>query len=66
MGSTISQFDALVAALPSSEEGEEAQLRRIAELQVYRVSTLLLFFRFHMSGLLFDQLYLSSRLKMMK
>ncbi|GKV38249.1 hypothetical protein SLEP1_g46180 [Rubroshorea leprosula] len=27
------QFDALVAALPSSEGGEEAQLRRIAELQ---------------------------------
>ncbi|XWS18217.1 hypothetical protein CRYUN_Cryun32bG0024000 [Craigia yunnanensis] len=27
------QFDALVAVLPSSEEGEEAQLRRIAELQ---------------------------------
>lgn len=29
----ILQFDALVAALPSSEGGEEAQLRRIAELQ---------------------------------
>ncbi|GMI72736.1 mediator 21 [Hibiscus trionum] len=28
------QFDALVAALPPSEGGEEAQLRRIAELQV--------------------------------
>lgn len=28
------QFDALVAALPSSEGGEEAQLKRIAELQV--------------------------------
>ncbi|XP_058197723.1 mediator of RNA polymerase II transcription subunit 21-like isoform X2 [Rhododendron vialii] len=27
------QFDALVAALPSSEGGEEAQLKRIAELQ---------------------------------
>ncbi|TYI23604.1 hypothetical protein ES332_A06G175700v1 [Gossypium tomentosum] len=27
------QFDALVAALPPSEGGEEAQLRRIAELQ---------------------------------
>ncbi|KAE9461675.1 hypothetical protein C3L33_06412, partial [Rhododendron williamsianum] len=27
------QFDALVAALPSSEGGEEAQLQRIAELQ---------------------------------
>ncbi|PIN21154.1 RNA polymerase II holoenzyme and mediator subcomplex, subunit SURB7/SRB7 [Handroanthus impetiginosus] len=28
------QFDALVAALPLSEGGEEAQLKRIAELQV--------------------------------
>ncbi|XP_012485191.1 mediator of RNA polymerase II transcription subunit 21 [Gossypium raimondii] len=28
------QFDALVAALPPSEGGEKAQLRRIAELQV--------------------------------
>lgn len=28
------QFDALVTALPLSEGGEEAQLRRIAELQV--------------------------------
>ncbi|KAF8054408.1 hypothetical protein N665_1330s0003 [Sinapis alba] len=27
-------FDALVAALPLSEGGEEAQLKRIAELQV--------------------------------
>ncbi|TYG79370.1 hypothetical protein ES288_D02G133600v1 [Gossypium darwinii] len=27
------QFDALVAALPPSEGGEKAQLRRIAELQ---------------------------------
>ncbi|GJW36088.1 mediator of RNA polymerase II transcription subunit 21, partial [Tanacetum coccineum] len=27
------QFDALVAALPLSEGGEEAQLKRIAELQ---------------------------------
>ncbi|KAB2041096.1 hypothetical protein ES319_D02G125800v1 [Gossypium barbadense] len=27
------QFDALVAALPPSEDGEKAQLRRIAELQ---------------------------------
>ncbi|GFP94187.1 mediator of RNA polymerase ii transcription subunit 21, partial [Phtheirospermum japonicum] len=28
------QFDALVAALPLSEGGEEAQLKRIVELQV--------------------------------
>lgn len=28
------QFDALVAALPLSEGGEEAQLKRIAQLQV--------------------------------
>lgn len=28
------KFDALVAALPLSEGGEEAQLKRIAELQV--------------------------------
>lgn len=28
------QFDALVAALPLSDGGEEAQLKRIAELQV--------------------------------
>ena len=29
------QFDALVAALPLSDGGEEAQLKRIAELQVW-------------------------------
>lgn len=29
------QFDALVAALPLSEGGEEAQLKRIVELQVW-------------------------------
>jgi mediator of RNA polymerase II transcription subunit 21 len=28
------QFDVLVASLPISETGEEAQLKRIAELQV--------------------------------
>jgi hypothetical protein len=28
------QFDALVAALPPAEGGEEVQLKRIAELQV--------------------------------
>ncbi|XP_022724610.1 mediator of RNA polymerase II transcription subunit 21-like isoform X1 [Durio zibethinus] len=32
------QFDTLVAALPSSEGGEEAQLRSITEFQVYRVN----------------------------
>ncbi|KAL5773417.1 hypothetical protein ACOSP7_013006 [Xanthoceras sorbifolium] len=31
------QFDALVAALPLSEGGEEAQLKRIAELQCFIV-----------------------------
>lgn len=30
------QFDALVAALPISESGEEAQLKRISELQVWK------------------------------
>jgi len=29
------QFDLLVASLPISETGEEAQLKRIAELQVW-------------------------------
>jgi hypothetical protein len=29
------QFDVLVASLPISETGEEAQLKRIAELQVW-------------------------------
>jgi mediator of RNA polymerase II transcription subunit 21 len=31
----VLQFDALVTALPLSEGGEEAQLKRIAELQVW-------------------------------
>lgn len=30
------QFDALVNALPLDEGGEEAQLKRIAELQVFQ------------------------------
>ncbi|GAA0155989.1 DNA-directed RNA polymerase [Lithospermum erythrorhizon] len=34
------QFDALVSALPLSERGEEAQLKRIAELQFYKLSDL--------------------------
>lgn len=34
------QFDALVAALPLAEGGEEAQLKRIAELQVYAMGLL--------------------------
>jgi hypothetical protein len=37
------QFDALVAALPLSEGGEEAQLKRIAELQVYSTETSLIY-----------------------
>ena len=42
------QFDALVAALPLSDGGEEAQLKRIAELQVCTqlAVTLLRFFKF--------------------
>jgi hypothetical protein len=31
----VKQFDALVAALPIAEGGEEVQCKRIAELQVY-------------------------------
>lgn len=31
----LAQVDALVAALPLAEGGEEAQLKRIAELQVW-------------------------------
>lgn len=33
------KFDALVAALPLNDGGEEAQLKKIAELQVARVAS---------------------------
>lgn len=45
------QFDALVAALPLSEGGEEAQLKRIAELQVKQVDSI---FRFLEPGTSID------------
>jgi hypothetical protein len=35
MPKLLLQFDALVTTLPLSEGGEEAQLKRIAELQVW-------------------------------